>query len=232
VAKNPRDLESGLAIARAAIDAGNLTRARSALEPLTERPTRRVALLMAEIEHGENGDNARSRAWTLRAVRALHDPAWTADGYISDRWRPVSPVTGRLDAFHWQVPLSELPSNKAVVVEDAFKDSLIAPPDNADDEAEQVIVVTPAADVPESKPAFAPPATPAAETVIAMPAPAPAPTATPPMFHRRPAAASPVIPIVRAPDDPGIDEEVAHDDFAGDTAAGGGANWRGRQPPR
>ena len=54
----------------------------------------------------------RARAWTLRAVRALHDPAWTADGYVSDRWRPVSPVTGRLDAFQWQTPVAALPSDK------------------------------------------------------------------------------------------------------------------------
>ena len=57
------------------------------------QPTQRVAMLMAEIERTEHGDTGRARAWTLRAVRALHDPAWTADGYVSDRWRPVSPVT-------------------------------------------------------------------------------------------------------------------------------------------
>ena len=61
---------------------------------------------MAEIERGEHGDTGRARAWMLRAVRARHDPVWTADGYVSDRWRPVSPVTGRLDAFQWQTPLA------------------------------------------------------------------------------------------------------------------------------
>ena len=129
VAKTPGHLESGLALARAAIDAGDFAKARAALAPLIEAPTQRVAMLMAEIEHGERGDSSRSRAWTLRAVRALHDPVWTADGYVSDRWRPVSPVTGRLDAFQWQIPVSSLPSNKAVVLEtDAFDDPLIAPP--------------------------------------------------------------------------------------------------------
>ena len=43
-----------------------------------------------------------------RALRAPRDPAWTADGYVSDRWMPVSPVSGRLDAFQWKVPLAEL----------------------------------------------------------------------------------------------------------------------------
>src|SRR6201999_4051534 len=100
-----------LAIARAAIDASEFARAREALAPLIDRPTQRVALLMAEIERNEHGDSGRARAWTLRAVRAMHDPAWTADGYVSDRWRPVSPVTGRLDAFQWQTPGGSLPSS-------------------------------------------------------------------------------------------------------------------------
>ena len=42
-----------------------------------------MAMLMAEIERTEHGDTGKARAWTLRAVRALHDPAWTADGYVS-----------------------------------------------------------------------------------------------------------------------------------------------------
>ena len=71
---------------------------------------------MAEIERGENDDEGAARAWTLRAVRAAHDPAWTADGYVSDRWRPVSPVTGRLDAFQWMVPVAALPSSAATEV--------------------------------------------------------------------------------------------------------------------
>ena len=90
-AKMPGHIEGALAIARAAIDASEFTKAREALAPFIAAPTQRVALLMAEIERTEHGDSGRARAWTLRAVRALHDPAWTADGYVSDRWRPVSP---------------------------------------------------------------------------------------------------------------------------------------------
>jgi len=97
-AKAPGHLESAVAVARAAVDAAEFARAREALAPFTAAPTQRVALLMAEIERTEHGDSGRARAWTLRAVRALHDPVWTADGYVSDRWRPVSPVSGRLDA--------------------------------------------------------------------------------------------------------------------------------------
>jgi HemY protein len=42
----------------------------------------------------------------FRSVRAPRDPAWTADGIVSDEWEPVSPVTGRLDAFEWKVPVA------------------------------------------------------------------------------------------------------------------------------
>jgi HemY protein len=41
-------------------------------------------------------------------VRAPRDPVWTADGITADEWEPVSPVTGRLDAFEWKVPVSAL----------------------------------------------------------------------------------------------------------------------------
>src|SRR5258705_893265 len=79
-AKTPGHIEGALAVARAAIDASEFARAREALAPFTATPTQRVAMLMAEIERTEHGDSGRARAWTLRAVRALHDPGWTADG--------------------------------------------------------------------------------------------------------------------------------------------------------
>src|SRR4029077_13136092 len=100
-AKAPGHIESALALARAAIDATEYARAREALAPFIDAPTQRVAMLMAEIERTEHGDSGRARAWTLRAVRALHDPVWTADGYVSSTSRPVSPVSGRIHAFQW-----------------------------------------------------------------------------------------------------------------------------------
>jgi HemY protein len=127
-AKTPGHIEGALAIARAAIDASEFARAREVLAPFTAAPTQRVAMLMAEIERTEHGDSGRARAWTLRAVRALHDPVWTADGYVSERWRPVSPVTGRLDAFKWQTPLAALPSDKHATVEASpFEQAMLAP---------------------------------------------------------------------------------------------------------
>ena len=128
-AKAPGHLESALAIARAAIDATEYARAREALAPFIAAPTQRVAMLMAEIERTEHGDSGRARAWTLRAVRALHDPVWTADGYVSSTWRPVSPVSGRLDAFVWQTPVAALPSDKNATIEPSpFEEAMLAPP--------------------------------------------------------------------------------------------------------
>jgi HemY protein len=129
-AKTPDAVEGKLAVARAAIDASEFAKAREALSTLIADPTQRVAMLMAEIERTEHGDSGKARTWTLRAVRARHDPAWTADGYVSDRWRPVSPVTGRLDAFQWQTPVASLPSaDKGAVIETSpFEEAMLAAP--------------------------------------------------------------------------------------------------------
>jgi HemY protein len=102
--KAPGHPESVMAVARAAIDASDFKLAREGLTPLLDHPTQRVCLLMAEIESAEHGDHGKAREWTARAVRAQRDPAWVADGYVSERWLPISPVSGRLDAFVWAVP--------------------------------------------------------------------------------------------------------------------------------
>src|SRR5882757_6217072 len=191
-AKAPGHIEGALAVARAAIDASEFARAREALAPFIDRPTQRVAVLMAEIERTEHGDSGRARAWTLRAVRALHDPAWTADGYVSDRWRPVSPVTGRLDAFQWQRPLAALPSDKNAAIEaKEFNEAIAAPrrveppgdaaidlapaaQDNSpvlDATVEPAPVAVPAPPQPESPPTAAAPPPPPPETSSVVPAP-------------------------------------------------------------
>jgi len=101
----PHDGEGPIALAVAAIEAHEWQEARAALEPLLDnRLTQRVAALMARIEGEEHGDRGRVREWLARAVNAARDPAWIADGVVSDRWAPVSPVTGALDAFRWRVP--------------------------------------------------------------------------------------------------------------------------------
>jgi HemY protein len=109
--------ESALALANAALEANEFGEARESLAPLLAAPTRRVATLMARIEAAENGDTGRAREWMARAVHAAHDPVWTADGVIAERWMPVSPVTGRLDAFQWRVPVADLTPPQGPVIE-------------------------------------------------------------------------------------------------------------------
>jgi HemY protein len=233
-AKMPGHLESALAVARAAIDASEFGKARAALAPYIEAPTQRVAMLMAEIERTEHGDTGKARAWTLRAVRALHDPVWTADGYVSERWRPVSPVSGRLDAFQWQMPLSALPSGNGAIEPSPFEQAMLAAsPERA----------VPASDAPET-PALveqdnAPAPEPAPEPAPSAPSSteAAAPAATPPLFRARsdiPAtpenvspAIPPIVPIVRAPDDPGVDDGTEPDEFAELPDRGQAGGWRG-----
>jgi len=102
---NPMSVESAIASAMTAVEAKLFDEARAALEPFIEgRLTQRICLLMARIEGEQHGDKGRVREWLARAVNAPRDPAWTADGVVADRWAPVSPVTGALDAFQWRVP--------------------------------------------------------------------------------------------------------------------------------
>jgi len=176
-------VESALAIARAALDAREFTVAREALAPLVSEPTQRVAMLMAELEELEHGDVGRARQWMARALRAARDPAWTADGVVSEQWLPVSPVTGRIDAFEWKVPVAELPG-PGPAAESAREPTIEAAPTNAPGSAN----VPARMDQPAAAPA------------VRNAAPAP-PAAKPP-------AAAPIIPLVHAPDDPGPEGEA------------------------
>jgi HemY protein len=104
----PDDIEGALAIADAAIEAQDWQQARDVLAPyLEDHPSARICTLMARIEAGE-GDKGREREWLARGLRAPRDRAWIADGYVSDRWLPVSPVTGAIDAFEWQAPVDAI----------------------------------------------------------------------------------------------------------------------------
>jgi HemY protein len=106
---NPDHVESRVAVAAAAVDAHDWDDARKALEPLlAERPSRRVCTLMARIEAGDTRNAGLVREWLARALRAPRDPAWVADGVVSDRWAPLSPVTGQLDAFEWRIPMERV----------------------------------------------------------------------------------------------------------------------------
>jgi len=120
--------EGRLAVARAALEAREFDRARQALEPLLQdRPSMRVCLLMSDLEQAEHGSTGRGREWLARATRAPRDPAWIADGVVSDHWMPISPVTGRLDAFVWQAPPDVLVAPELTLHDDVTADLDDAP---------------------------------------------------------------------------------------------------------
>ena len=103
----PRDPESRMTLASAAITACDYKTARETMLPLIqgdERPTARMCLIMAELEEAEHGDSGFTRDWLARATRAPRDATWIAAGVISDQWLPALPGTGKLDAFVWQKP--------------------------------------------------------------------------------------------------------------------------------
>ena len=198
VKKTPGHVEGALALARAALEAQDFAKARAALAPFLTTPTKRVALLMAMLERAERGDEGRAREWTARAVNAAPDPAWTADGYVSDRWLPVSPVTGRLDAFAWRVPLTGMVSAPVIEPEPAAQ-AMVASEPKPDRGA-----------APRENEGLQPAAVPAA----ASPSRRRGPRAQP-----KPEA---VIPLVHAPDDPGP-EAIEESERRAEPESGG---WR------
>jgi HemY protein len=67
--QNPDHAESRLAIAVAALEAGEWKQARTNLEAVVgDQPSPRVCKLMAALEEAEHGDFARASAWLRRAM--------------------------------------------------------------------------------------------------------------------------------------------------------------------
>lgn len=206
----PSHPEGLMAVMRAAIDAGDFAMAHRALEELESQreagqPSQRACLLAAELAAKEDGDHGRAREWMARALRAPRDPVWTADGQVSDVWLPASPLTGRLDAFQWKVPVAEI-GGPLLQVDDVLADAYEAPqPAPVIEAIPEPIPTPPAEPVVEAAPppapepeATAPPSASApSQPEILPPEPAPAPP------RPRPSPTETVFPMARAPDDPG-----------------------------
>jgi HemY protein len=191
-AKTPGNIEGALAVARAALDAQEFAVARRVLTPLSIAPSQRVSMLMAELEEKEHGDEGRAREWMTRAVRAKPDPAWTADGFVSDRWMPLSPVTGRLDAFQWKDPIADLDADEALIEHERELRSVDnAPaPQVSPQGSSQVSEIRPLEPKSVDAASAAPPPAPAVGRGLARTATAAAPMA-------------PIVPLIHVPDDPG-----------------------------
>ncbi|KAB2727576.1 heme biosynthesis protein HemY [Brucella intermedia] len=170
VSLRSNNAEGSLALARAAYEAGDYRLARdNAEQVLRASPRESAYLLLADIEEAETGDQGKVREWLARAVKAPRDPAWTADGYVSEQWSPVSPVTGRLNSFEWKVPVVELapvieaekpeikgpvenkPVNQIVLAEPGEKADVTAAAVRAENkpvvpDVEEAVVIVPAAE--------------------------------------------------------------------------------------
>jgi HemY protein len=209
--------ESSLAVARAALDAGEYRIARDEAEAaIRMQPREGAYLLLADVEESETGDQGKVRQLLSKAMRAPRDPAWVADGYVSERWAPASPVTGRLDAFEWRAPMERL--GQLIEQEEEHpslqvkKPALVAPVESP---AQKPVHVEEVAPVVEPVP-VEPDTAGEAKTPAPIAAPPPAPAADASREHKRPALATvadtdtqnvaqpPAPPL---PDDPGVDPD-------------------------
>ena len=180
----PENMESRLMLARAALATRDFDAARKAIAPLIAadaRPSARVCVLMAEIEEAQFGESGAVREWLARGSRAPRDPAWIADGVVSSRWAPVSPVTGKLDAFRWTTPVEQIGL--------AAPEPVIAPMAESAPKAIEPLVIEPPT---EPEPPVEPIEEAKAEPVVIEPPP----TARPVVF-----------PLPTSPDDPGAEPE-------------------------
>lgn len=201
-ALRPNNVESLLVVAQAALDIKDFGKARAKAEAAARIEPREAAfLLLADIEEAETGDQGRVRHWLAQALKAPRDPAWVADGYVSDKWLPLSPVTGRLDAFVWKAPFGHVEGpveeGTAISIEGALK--TLPPVREARQESpandHRIIELERAATIAEAARPAATPATPApAKSAAAKPAKETAEPATP---EPRPFFGG-------APDDPGV----------------------------
>jgi HemY protein len=207
----PTDPESCFVVAEAAIEARDYARARAALQPLVAAiPTVRTCLLMARIEEGEQGATSRAREWLTRSLRAPRDQAWVADGVIAERWMPVSPVSGRLDAFAWTLPPAVLGAAQAALPPfDAPAPSAEPAPPLIE---ASLVTASPVTAPPPAAPFMAPQGPSAGQLPGQfpgqMPAAAVAGPAAQPLAANDPGAAAQALGA-RPPDDPGPDPEPA-----------------------
>lgn len=207
----PQARESRFIVARAALDAREFGVAREALDALVlEKPTVRACLLMAELEEVESGNQGLVRAWLARASRGPRDPAWVADGMVSDEWSPVAPVSGRLGGWTWREPPQALETHvRARIDADRFEPAATTP----DAPAMVALPVEPVTEIaPGQDHAVTPP--PVAASSIESETPVEVAKPAEPLKPAADAAAEPAQvassdafrPII--PDDPGPDPEA------------------------
>ncbi len=184
----PHHEDSLYCLAKAELEAHHFDRVRHLLaEILADKPRTRFCLLMARLEALEHGDPSAQRDWLLRASRAPRDAAWIADGVISDTWQPVSPISGRLDAFQWQYPQEALTQTAtAQDMIEAFAEDPLTRPKTALSQSEPTSGKTRLSD-----------------TVAERATKTPDSSASPSSRTLKPVISDVVFPLATSPDDPG-----------------------------
>lgn len=106
----PRHRESLLALAECAIAAGLWAEARKDLEFVAEaehdRPSHRLARLMARLAEADRGDAAALRRWLMAAAEADPEPGWRCSrcGTLAPAWQANCPHCRAFGTLLWQAP--------------------------------------------------------------------------------------------------------------------------------
>jgi len=110
IGKHGSHEEAAILRARIALATRRFRQAANLLAPWldSDTPSRRLCLLMADIEDGLE-HSIEAHGWREKARRAPSDAGWTGGGMRLDEWQAICPVTGRLGGVAWQVPNTAAP---------------------------------------------------------------------------------------------------------------------------
>ena len=108
IGKHRSHEEAAILRARIALAARRFRQAANLLAPFINEaaPSRRICLLMADIEDGLERD-IEAHGWREKARRAPGEAGWTGGGMRLDEWQAICPVTGRLGGVAWDVPRTQ-----------------------------------------------------------------------------------------------------------------------------
>lgn len=102
-AQNPNHPESRILTASIALSSGDWQKGKDAIKDLAASfPTARICTLMADIER-HAGDEAESRGWAARAIKAPRDAVWACAACARQYadWSAVCPGCSAFDQLAW-----------------------------------------------------------------------------------------------------------------------------------
>jgi len=132
VSDQPEHLETRLALADAALEAGNWAEVRNELQAAEERSAdTRIAELLARLEQAEHGDAAAARSWLETAAGRPAAPSWTCRVCVheAETWSPRCPACHSFDSLAWRTgrPLPHSGVALSPSAEDSTQNSPFSP---------------------------------------------------------------------------------------------------------